>query len=615
MFVRIQSHKRKNGTSVSGFALAESRRVNGKPRIFTLLNLGSDFAIPEDLWPDFGKQVKAHMKGTSSLKNYTPEFQEKVIKTADQLQASGYEVDAKPNQRHWVIPEQMSHPDSRTVGGERVCLKALELMGFAELLLELGFSQRQMNLARVLVVGRMLSPGSEKHTYEWMVDESSILELLRFDKPCLSALYLCADLLQKHRRTLTGRLFSTTQELLGFGHTLIFYDLSNTYYHGQKRGRLLNHGRSKEKRSNCPLVTLALTINEAGFPCNVDILPGNVGEPKTLQANLESLPFDEMTIIMDAGISSRENLAYLDEQGFSWITVDRGKTPAVPKRKPDKTFKTASGVNLRAWRVNPDEQEDKSQQSEESSNVQEESIEEQFVYVHSEAKQGKEQAILESRCTEFETALQDLHVGLSTPKRMKTFHLVEKKVGRLVEEFKSVSHLYEVTVTLKKGSNHAESVIYRRTQNYEDRQSAIGGYVLRTSLTDWEIQDIVRHYHRLTEIEATFRMMKSDLGLRPIYHKNDERIEGHMFITVLAYHAAHLARTLLKQNHIHHSWDTIRKHLNGIRRITTKLPKTKQSYLLTRMDEALSPFVEDIANCIDLNYDPNGTRTIQERTE
>jgi len=106
MFVRPQSHKRKDGTSVSGFALAESRRVNGRPRTFTLLNLGSDFAIPDTLWPDFGKQVVAHMKGTSSLKKYEPEFQEKVIQTADQLQANGYEVNAKPNQRHWVIPEQ-----------------------------------------------------------------------------------------------------------------------------------------------------------------------------------------------------------------------------------------------------------------------------------------------------------------------------------------------------------------------------------------------------------------------------------------------------------------------------------------------------------------------------
>jgi len=170
-------------------------------------------------------------------------------------------------------------------------------------------------------------------------------------------------------------------------------------------------------------------------------------------------------------------------------------------------------------------------------------------------------------------------------------------------------------VTLKKGSKHAESVIYHRKQNYKDRKSAIGGYVLRTGFIDWEIQDIVRHYHRLTEIEATFRMMKSDLGLRPIYHQNDERIEGHMFITVLAYHAAHLVRTLLKRNHIHYSWDTLRKHLNGIRRIATKLPKTKQSYLLTHMDEDLSEFVEDIANCNDLDYDPNATRTIQKLTE
>ncbi|MCY4232223.1 MAG: transposase [Bacteroidetes bacterium] len=187
---------------------------------------------------------------------------------------------------------------------------------------------------------------------------------------------------------------------------------------------------------------------------------------------------------------------------------------------------------------------------------------------------------------------------------MKNFDLIKQKVGRLKGDFNKVSRLYDIKVSLKEETDHAESVIYHRTQRYDERQAFIGGYVIRTSLTDWELQTTVQHYHRLTEIESTFRVMKSDLGLRPIYHQDDDRIEGQMFITIMAYHTAHLVRTLLKQNHIHYSWKTIRTNLNRVRRITTKLPKTKQRYLLTHIDEDIPGFVEDIMDCIWLNYDP-----------
>ncbi|MCY4172136.1 MAG: transposase [Bacteroidetes bacterium] len=131
--------------------------------------------------------------------------------------------------------------------------------------------------------------------------------------------------------------------MIGFGHTIVFYDLTNTYFHGQKQGKIKKHGRSKEKRSDCPLVTLALTINEAGFPCNVDILPGNVGESTTWRAALETLDVDGVTVIMDAGISTKENLAYLDQHGYAWITVDRGKKSPAPKRAQIRSLRRFRG--------------------------------------------------------------------------------------------------------------------------------------------------------------------------------------------------------------------------------------------------------------------------------
>ncbi len=146
---------------------------------------------------------------------------------------------------------------------------------------------------------------------------------------------------------------------------------------------------------------------------------------------------------------------------------------------------------------------------------------------------------------------------------------------------------------------------------HEDRLLEAGGYVLRTSRTDWSVQEVARTYWRLTEIENTFRVMKSDLGLRPVYHSNDDRIVGHLFITVLAYHVAHLVRTKLKNAGIHNSWDTIRNELNEIKRVTTKLPMSQTRALTLNVDQNLTPMLERVFEILGFSYDPDATRTKQ----
>ncbi len=223
--------------------------------------------------------------------------------------------------------------------------------------------------------------------------------------------------------------------------------------------------------------------------------------------------------------------------------MDRKKAPPVPTEAPDQAFETAKGVQVRAWKL-----------SEKEGALR--------VYVHSEARQATDEQILQTKCHQFEAALEHLHEGLPVPRRLKNFSKVERKVGRLQEKYRSVAHLYEVKVKQKEGTHLAELVTLRVRASHQKRTQTTGGYVLGTSHTTWSAEKVARTYWRLTEIEATFRVMKSDLGLRPIYHSKDKRIEGHLFIAVLAYHVSHLIRIKLKANHIHESWDSLRFRLN-----------------------------------------------------
>ena len=177
-----------------------------------------------------------------------------------------------------------------------------------------------------------------------------------------------------------------------------------------------------------PLVTLALTLDGSGFPCNVEILPGNASEPSTLKQAIEKLDGETPTVIMDVGIATEENRAYLKEQGLDWICVERTKTPPVPTTDPEAEFTTAGKTKIRAWRLPEEDGEHR-------------------VYVHSEARQITAEQILEAKCAKFEAELENLHAGLSKPRYLKNYEKVLVKVGRLKEEYKKVSHLYEVTIT------------------------------------------------------------------------------------------------------------------------------------------------------------------------
>ena len=219
--------------------------------------------------------------------------------------------------------------NARSVGSERLALEALDFPG---VLKDVGFSDRDARIAMALVVVRMIHPSSEREALRWLETNSATLELLRLDTGQaikLDKRYCLSDLMVKHHRAIEDALFDRRRKLFGTGGAVIFYDLTNTHMTGRPAFELAKFGRSKRKRNDCPLVTLALATDEGGFPRRSSVLQGNVSEPSTLLDALDSLATedegeDKPTVIMDAGIATEDNLAALRERGFHWITVKRG---------------------------------------------------------------------------------------------------------------------------------------------------------------------------------------------------------------------------------------------------------------------------------------------------
>ena len=173
----------------------------------------------------------------------------------------------------------------------------------------------------------MAVPGSELSTYEWLRTATALGELLDYDYEgmSLAQLYRSADLLLKHRDALETYLFGAAQRLFGFQETITLYDLANTYFEGQASGASkAKHGRFKEERSDCPLVTMGLVLDANGFPKRSRIFAGNASEPQTMEAMLTELGATAgTTVVMDAGIATNANLTWLKTKGHHYIVVSR----------------------------------------------------------------------------------------------------------------------------------------------------------------------------------------------------------------------------------------------------------------------------------------------------
>lgn len=593
--------------------LCASVRSGSQVRQITLLNLGVHFPVPQRQWPAFAALVESLLEGTEFLLPPDPALRPLAARVAQRLQDRGLAqaADPVPGRTATVHLDSLDHQPTRSVGGERLALAALRQLRFPAILRRLGFSDRHAGVACALVLARMLHPGSERAAQAWLARRSAALELLGLDDrdpPSDNLLHRLGDRLWALREHLECALAEREGTLFNGLRTIRFYDLTNVHYHGPARDDL-QFGRSKQKRSDCPLVTLAMALDEQGFPRCSEVLAGNVSEPATLQPVLRRLarragePARKPLVVMDAGIATKANLAWLQEHDYDWITVRRGQRRAPPERAADCHFETQCGQAAKAWQLSAA------------------GAAELEVCIWSARRQLKEDAILAGKRQRFEQELARLHAGLTRKGCTKRYDKVVERLGRLKERYKLVAGHYDIVVEGPAGSakasagpssardaqrqsrggrqqaggkprkarkprkpRNATAVRWQLNATGTARDERAGAYELRSSCTGWDLERVVRVYWRQTEIEATFRSLKGELGLRPVWHRKTERIRSHLFLGVLAFHGVHVLRRQLAAHGIHDSWSTIRDTLGGWERVTTTLRTVDGRLIVNRQD-------------------------------
>lgn len=273
-------------------------------------------------------------------------------------------------------------------------------------------------------------------------------------------------------------------------------------------------------------------------------------EAKTLEAMLAGLGAKTGTIVvMDAGIASEDNIQWLIDHGYRYLVVSR-------KRKRD--FDPNEAITVK----------DTLDQSVRVQRVVNEQTGEVELYCHSEMREKKEQAIQGRFAERFEIALQSLSDGLHKKGTTKRHEKVLERIGRLKEKYARAAQHYEITAIPNPETDKTQSIHWKRQEKPNTQATHPGVYCLRANIDDWDEERLWKTYIMLTDLEAVFRSLKSELGMRPIYHHKEERVSGHIFITLLAYHLVHTLRLQLKAGGIHDSWHTLRCKMENQQRVT-----------------------------------------------
>ena len=461
-----------------------------------------------------------------------------------------------------VVLDEIVHKEGKEIGAEWMCYQTLQDLGVKNLLLAQGFTDQQSQLALTQIISRAVYPSSELRTSKWIADNSAVCELTKYDESKITKdkLYDGALRLYGAKTALENHLSTRTNELFDITDKILLYDLTNTYFEGQKlNSKLAKFGRSKEKRSDAKIIVLALAVNALGFIKYHSIHEGNMSDSSNLNQVLEKLSkninCNNPIVVIDAGIATEQNLNLIKSKGYKYVCVSRvtPKDYEVQKNKLSVLLETKSKKEVLLKALNAPGQKDF------------------FMSVESEAKASKEQSMKTQFEERFEEMLRTAQKALSSKSGIKQYAKVLERIGRAKQKYPSVAKYYVVEIVHDDATKIVSEIRWRKDKNlYSQKVDGLGKYFIRTNIDIVDEVELWNIYNIIREIESTFRCLKTDLDLRPIYHKNDDSTMAHLHLGLLAYWIVNTIRQRLKLQNIKTCWTEIVRIANTQKIITTE---------------------------------------------
>src|ERR1022692_1985566 len=375
--------------------------------------------------------------------------------------------------------------------------------------------------AALLAINRLCAPGSELAIEQRWYPSTALDDLLEIEEGKINdtRLYRCLDRILPHKTKLERHLKERYGELFGAEFDLLLYDLTSTYVEGAAENNpMMRRGYSRAHRPDCEQMVIALIVNSEGFPFSYETFDGNRADVSTMETILRMVERKygkaRRIWVMDRGIVSEENLAAIRKRGGQYLV-------GTPRRQ----MKRFEAELLRDdWtQVRPDVE------------VKQIAIpqgEETYILCRTAGRKEKEQAIRKRFSTRMEAALHALGKSIASG-RLKDRYKMERRLGRIQAAHAPVNDLFEVT--LRDTPAGVRLVWEMRPDRKAWRDLREGAYMLRTNLPADSAEELWSKYMQLTEAEASFRALKSELSIRPLFHQKEPRVKAHVLVAFLGY--------------------------------------------------------------------------------
>lgn len=475
---------------------------------------------------------------------------------------------------------QWAQVDLRGVSVERVrdfgqiylALSLWRRLGLHKLLqeiLEPGREEVPWELtACILTIARFCGQKSELEVAERWYADSALEDLLGVAFPQIneSRLYRGLDVLHEHKDKLCQHLHERYQSWFGIDFEFLLYDVTSTYFEGQALGNeKAARGYSRDQRPDCKQVNIGLVVTPEGLPVGYEIFAGNTADVTTVEEMVELMEEKygkpKRIWVLDRGMVSEENIDFLRERGARYIV---GTPKSQLKRFEAQLLEAKNwtevqdGVEVKLV-VHPDDQG-----------------KEQYVLCRSRARREKEAAMIELARKRLRTQLDKTHATLQG-RPSKDAGKIERRIGRWLGRFPAAERLIEVTVERDEQQRACGLKITERADRTEWASHAHGAYLLRTNCVEKDPAQLWRWYMQLTQAEDAFRISKSDLKLRPVFHQKTERVEAHILVCFLSLALWRTLEQWMRGKHLGNCARQLVKEVATVRSMDVVLPIREES--------------------------------------
>ncbi|MBL8296206.1 MAG: IS1634 family transposase [Bryobacterales bacterium] len=519
MFLR-PNHRSKDGKDHTYWSLVEAVRTPDGPRQKTPCHLGE-------------LNGSAHARWMKTIQVFNEQGEAQQLK----LFPSNVAPSADDPQVARVLLNKVRLERTRQFGA---CYLGLEL--WKRLGLDWFFQQtvdHEMadvpwsRVTALLAVNRLCAPGSELAIEQRWYPSTALDDLLQIEEGKINdtRLYRCLDRILPHKTKLERHLKDRYGELFGAEFDVLLYDLTSTYVEGAaEKNPMVRRGYSRDHRPDCEQMVIALIVNSEGFPFSYETFDGNRADVSTMETILRMVERKHGKArriwVFDRGIVSEENLQAIRKREGQYLVG----TP----RSQMKQFEAE--LLKQDWtQVRPEVEVKK---------VAIGQSEETYILCRTAGRKEKEKAIRNRFSHRMETALKSLAKTIATG-RLKDRHRMERRLGKIQARHPQVNDLYEVAL-----QDTAEGVrlFWQMKEDRKNwRESREGAYLLRTNLQAETAEPLWSKYMQLTEAEASFRALKSELSIRPLFHQLEPRVKAHVMVAFLGYALWVTLKHLLKR--------------------------------------------------------------------